>query len=814
MSCRFIPPPVCSSKRLLLVILFALVCFASLSRDAASQAIQLNTGRQNTIFPTTVVGTTSSSVNIPLGITFDGTVISSISAPMSASGKQEFTIQSIGCALNVSLSAGTTCNIAVTFSPSVPGNRTTPLEVQSSAGNFNFGMEGVGHGSQVALSPATIATFAGNGSETLSGDNGTATTAGVPLPLSVALDSAENIYIVDGLDSVVRKIAAKTGIISTMAGSNGNPGFSGDHGPARYAQLNGPTGIAIDSAGNIYIADSGSSFVRKVSAATGDISTVVGIGRYVTAPGIPPQIIPPTGYLGDGSYATGAWMNSPSGLAFDNADDLYIADTGNNVIRRVDAVTNIITTVAGDHKQGYSGDGGPALGAELNQPSAVAVDDSGNIFIADLGNNVIRRVDGATGMISTEAGNGTPGYSGDGGPAANAELNHPAGVSVDGAGNIYIVDSGNSRVREVFAQSGTITTIAGDGTAGFSGDGSSASAAGLNYPNGLSMDSFGNLYIADSLNNRIREVNILDSEMNFATTPIGFSSLDSPQTASVTNTGNAPLLFSVPSSGLNPSISTNFTLSPGSTCPQLDITSAAQGLAPGGSCNLLVSFTPIETGPIAGTVNIADNAMSTPPFVQTIHLNGTGLPASAGRPDFAVSVSPSSQSISTNSPSAAYTVTVTEIYGFTGTVSLSATDLPAGVNASFSPASVDISGSNASSTFTVTMSSKQAMLPSEKNYFPGETSALRYGFLLLSFPILGVAGKKKLRRSMRQKRLFTVLVAVCLGAAAFSLTGCANIGLELGSQTYNITITGTSTGLQRSASAAVAIEQYTKIKYH
>ena len=190
-------------------------------------------------------------------------------------------------------------------------------------------------------------------------------------------------------------------------------------------------------------------------------------------------------------------------MAVDASGNLYIADTGNNRIRKVSA-TGIITTVAGNGSAGYSGDGGPATSAQLDGPEGVAVDGSGNLYIADTCNNRIRKVS-ATGIITTVAGNGSAGYSGDGGPATSAQLSLPAGVAVDGSGNLYIADSGNNRIRKVSA-TGIITTVAGNGSPGYSGDGGPATSAQLNQPAGVAVDASGNLYIADSSNNRIRKV--------------------------------------------------------------------------------------------------------------------------------------------------------------------------------------------------------------------------------------------------------------------------------------------------------------------
>ncbi len=757
------------------------------SARATAQAVQLSTMRQNVLFPSTTVGANSSSITVPLVVNADGIIISAISVGTSAGGKQEFTIQSIGCALNTALPKGTACNVEVTFSPGSAGNRSAPLQVATYAANFYFGMEGVGIGPQVALNPATINTAAGNGQQVLSGDGGPAISAGVPVPIGIALDSAGNLYITDVVDDAIRIVAANSGIITSVAGW---AQATTVHKPMGVEVNAIPSSVAVDSAGNIYIADIANNVIREISAATGNISAVV--------------------------YVNAARLNEPEGLAFDDSDNLYIADSGNNVVRKINAATKMITTVAGNQKPGYSGDGGAATGAELNGPTGIAVDGSGNLYIADHLNNVIRKVT-ASGIITTIAGNGTAGFSGDGGSATSAELHAPGAVSVDSAGDLYIVDTNNSRIREVSAKSGIITTLAGMGTAGFGGDGFGATAAELNYPNAIALDGTGNLYIADSLNNRIRKINVLDSNLYFATTPIGFSSLDSPQTATVANIGNAPLVFSVPSSGLNPSVSPNFGLSTSSTCPQLDISSSSASLAPGGFCSLLLSFTPIQTGPISGMAAIADNATSTPPFVQTVHLNATGLPASAGRPDFSLSATPSTQTILPNSPKpapAVYTVTVTGIYGFSGNVALTATGLPSNATANFAPASVTVSGAKASAALTIAIPKTKAESMPVDNHFSGKGSALEYGLLLLGFPLLGLAGKRKQLRSASGKAFLILVVLATLGAAATSLSGCANIGLELQPQNYTITITGTSGNLQRSSTLALTVEQYRKIKYH
>jgi uncharacterized protein (TIGR03437 family) len=203
---------------------------------------------------------------------------------------------------------------------------------------------------------------------------------------------------------------------------------------------------------------------------------------------------------GDNGPAIDAQLNAPNGVAVDSSGNLYIADTGNNRVRKVS--NGIISTVAGNGTYGFGGDNGPAGSAELNAPSGVAVDSSGNLYIADTANNRIREV--SHGVISTVAGNGTQGFGGDNGPAAGAQLNQPNGVAVDSAGNLYIADLGNNRVRQV--SNGVVSTVAGNGTRGFSGDGGPATSAQLYFPEGVAVDSAGNLYIADQWNDRIRKV--------------------------------------------------------------------------------------------------------------------------------------------------------------------------------------------------------------------------------------------------------------------------------------------------------------------
>ena len=330
----------------------------------------------------------------------------------------------------------------------------------------------------------TISTLAGNGSFHSSGDGGPATGASLDTPVGVAVDAAGNIYIADEDSSRVRKVTAGAGgLISAVAG-NGTPSFSGDGGPASAAAIFTPAGAAVDAAGNVYIVDSGNDRIRKVTTG-GTISTVAGGGTQD----------------GDGIPATSARM-APTAMAVDVSGNLYIADSGTRRIRKVSS-GGIISTIAGNGTTGFSGDGGPAVRASMDESEALAVDATGNLYIADSFNNVVRKVD-STGIISTIAGNGTYGFFGDGGPAAGASLRFPDGLAVDATGNLYIADFGNGRIRKV-TSAGIISSIAGSG-AGFSGDGGSSVNAALNSPIGLAVDAVGNLYIADRDNSRVRKI--------------------------------------------------------------------------------------------------------------------------------------------------------------------------------------------------------------------------------------------------------------------------------------------------------------------
>ena len=330
-----------------------------------------------------------------------------------------------------------------------------------------------------------IATAASTGIAGYTGDNGQATSAQLSDPFAVAFDGNGNLYITDVLNNVVRKVTP-AGVISTVAG-NGTRGYAGDGGLATSAELNEPTGVAVGSNGDVFISDFWNSRIRKVTSA-GIITTVVGNGTR--------------GYGGDGGPATSGELYYPYEIALDAVGDLYIADEGNSRIRMV-SPAGILTTVAGNGTQGFSGDGGQAVNGGLFFPQGVAVDASGDLYIADLYNFRVRKVTPA-GIISTAVGTGTSGHAGDGGLASNAQIGYPRGVTLDGAGNLYVSDSSNALIHRV-TSAGIISTVVGNGFTTYSGDGGPAITAGLS-PFGITVEPGGSFFIADFSNNRIRKV--------------------------------------------------------------------------------------------------------------------------------------------------------------------------------------------------------------------------------------------------------------------------------------------------------------------
>lgn len=370
---------------------------------------------------------------------------------------------------------------------------------------------------EVSVTTGNISTVAGTGTCFYSGDGGPASSAELNDPSGVAVDSTGNLFIADTNNCLIREVSASTGVISTAAGTPPDItgllhcGNSGDGGPASNAKVGFVNGLAMDSSGNLFLADPSSCVIRKITASTGIISTVAGAAGSC-------------GYSGDGGPGTSAKVNAPYGVAVDRFGNVFIADTSNCVIRKVASSNAQISTVAGTGSCGFSGDGGLATSAQINQPYGVAVDSSGNFFIADYKNSVIREVSASTASIFTFAGVavpdpnhagqmiGLPAFSGDGYLATDAELAflnatpYGAGLATDRSGNVFIADTANHAIRKVSASTGIITTVAGNGLIGFSGDGGPATSAQLFYPRDVAVDGSGNTYIVDSGNCVIRKI--------------------------------------------------------------------------------------------------------------------------------------------------------------------------------------------------------------------------------------------------------------------------------------------------------------------
>ncbi len=454
-----------------------------------------------------------------------------------------------------------------------------------------------------------ISTVAGNGTNAATGDGGPALSASFH-PDGLTLDSAGNIYIADQNHNRIRKVDVG-GVITTVAG-NGNTQFSGDGGLATSATVyiaGNHNGLAVDAAGNLYIADDGHHRIRKVDA-KGIITTVAGTGNQ--------------GFSGDGGLATSAQLFRPSGVAVDGAGNVYIADTNNRRIRKVDT-SGIITTLAGTGAFGYSGDGANATLATMEAPVDVALDAQGNVYFTDQDAATVRKVNLA-GIISTVAGNGTTGFSGDGGPGPSAALASPYSATVDSLGNIYISDYGNHRIRKVDT-SGTITTIAGNGSnAANNGDGGPPVSANI-LPDGIAFDSAGNYYVADLGHNLIRKVTagarVPGLSVTASSIYFSYAGGNQPnaQIVTVFTTGAVPLGFKVSASTASGGNWLNVTPQSGGNTPT-QLTISATNLPAAGTYQGTVVLTPAAADLPVVNIPVTLNILATAPVRPVIPPSG------------------------------------------------------------------------------------------------------------------------------------------------------------------------------------------------
>jgi sugar lactone lactonase YvrE len=722
------------------------------------------------------------------------------------------------------------------------------------------------------VSNGVITTVAGNGMAQHSGDNGPATSAGINAPLSVTLDSSGNLYILEtcvgcegnyirevstGMISTIagacppcttpsvpadavsiaadpsgdlflafpndhRVLEISNGVETTIAGQGGNPGFGGDGGPASSALLHEPMGVAVDSAGNLYIADEGNNRVRVISG--GIINTVagsatigsggdggqatnaqlmspaaVGVGasgtfyivdsgnqriREVSA-GVISSIVSGTPLPSDGDNiaATTATLALSPSVAVDTSGNIYIAETGTHRIRKVSGGT--ITTVAGNGTQGYSGDLGVATSAQLNGPLGLTVTASGDLYIADTGNSVVRKV--SNGIITTVAGNGMQGYSGDNGPATSARLKFPAGVAVDASGNLFIADTGNWAVRKVSA--GTITTYLGN-----------VCCFGLNSPAGLALDSSGNLYVADSANQRIVQVAPNGNPTIIAGVCCG-RGYNGDNIAAATAELNYPVGVAVDASG-NIYIADALNQRVRKVTSGVITTVAGNGTAGDSGDNGSPASAQL-TWPSGIAVDASGNL-----YIADM---GNSRVREVGAPPLNVSPSPTTLTISAPGGSANATITVAPAAGFSGTVTLSCAVSFGGQGTATDPPTCQLgatqltitSPNSGSTTLTVSTTPGQqagaSYRPRDDWKWPTGGFALLIVFLLV--PLV--------RRGGRRTRLLLAMTVIGSLALLPSCGGGGSSGggggLVGGTTTGNYTVTTTATSGGYSTTTSVPL---------
>ena len=681
------------------------------------------------------------------------------------------------------------------------------------------------------------------------------------LPGGLAFDAAGDLFIADTGDNVILEVNLD-GLVSTVAGT-GTQGYGGDGGAAVSALLDSPAGVAVDSSGNIYIADTHNNRIREVSG--GNIGTIAGTGV--------------AGFFGDGAAATAALLSYPTAVAVDSSGNIYIADTNNHRIREIAGTT--INTVAGNGSQTYSGDGGLATAAGLDSPNGVAVDAAFNIYIGDTHNQRVRLVTFTTGIITTLAGTGVKGFTADG-PAASAALARPRGVAVDTSGNVYVADSDNDRIRAI--SGAQVTTIAGNGNEGYSGDSGASTSASLDTPRGLAITG-SEIAFADTEDNAVLVVNsgtvntvagastnsAESLVLNGATTTVygtgtgtltaafangaktatgqvslydglgsapalvGTSALSANTAAFSTvqlNAGIHDLVATYAGDANNPAVVSGVyvllvTQAPSNTSLTttgatfilgtpltLTATVASASGAPTGAVNFYDGATLLNSTPVALSGGVATLTPAALPLgaqsLTAVYSGDTNFLTSASTavaenvitPDFSIASSTPAQTVLPAS-SVNYTITLTPLNPtFVYPLTLSASGLPSGVTASFSPSSI-AAGAGASSTVLTLSASAQARL--EMNHrFPGRMIAP----IALALLMLPLAFSRRARRTSRKlSRSGRALLALLLMAGLSVLAGCGGGGFfGHPAQSYTVTVTAANGINTRSTNVTLTVQ--------
>lgn len=617
------------------------------------------------------------------------TAIGTPTIAASLNGTQEFTYSfTSGCAVDgVTINpAGSVCYLAVQLHATGAGTRYGTLQIpQPQGATTNFGLVATGQYAQVGVVPSLATTIAGRGpaqpgyyQSGFTFDQGLAITAPTNAPYGMAADANGNVYFADTENNVVREIDT-SGHISTVAGS-GQQGYSGDGRLATAAALNKPTYIAIDAAQYLYISDSGNNAIRRVALPSGTINSVVGNGTSTAVDGVVP-------------LATG--ILNPQGLALDALGNLYFADSGNHMIRKLDMAEGLVHTIVGTGATGSYAGSGPALGIALANPSGVAVDSSGNLFFADTGHHVIRELPAGSSAVQTYAGLGQQGGFGDGLPPIEAEFSSPTAVAVNAAGDVYVSDTGNGALRKIEKSGNVLILYAGVETSqgnfsqGFGASGQSSTATQLFNPHGLAFDSNQNLYVADTGNNVIRKIFAAPGLMQFPSTAVGSSSGE--YSIWVENIGNSSLSFASPAAAFANSVtSSNFTMDLERIGSCGHIVAAVPGfpslpstVAAGNHCTIGSAFAPTQSGFVFGEIDVTDSSLAPgTTSTQPIYLNGGAAPA--------VTLSPAA--VSAPVVSQAYSATISASGGVGGLTIFTSGSVPAGLSFAISGNNVNITG--------------------------------------------------------------------------------------------------------------------------